>query len=250
MFTPTSLNNILFIIVFLVNLGISQTSISGTYVEYTGDVLPEDNDPAFTFFDLRSDARSVSNGILTINNTSSSGSIDHTRNDTLTNDDLAVFQFRARLTETRGNSPGTAEGGYFHAHWPQGRFLFFLEEDEINLKTIDTTTITTINRRLSFDTSEYHTYTIVKNRRESLSLFADGVFKLSLPFEELSNNSFIPAFQTFSGNPNATTDWDFVRYAIGDDALELISIPEPNTAFLAALAAIGISISRQYAPKW
>ena len=214
-------------------MGFSDASQSGTMVEYQGDVLPEDNADPFEYTPGRYGDRFVNDGILTINNNSLSGSFSYTRFDPLSDRDLAVFQFRSRLVRG-GPSGNTAIGGLFWARWSGdiGQFLLFFLNGELRLRTADPFPV---DRTIPVETSVFHTYTVVKNYRTNLLVYVDRDLVFSLPFDELSGGTPYTPFQQFQGNPVSTTEWDFVRYAIGDDALSLIPIPEPSSLALTVL---------------
>jgi hypothetical protein len=107
---------------------------------------------------------------------------------------------------------------------------------------INTGSGATFDTDIPFDTSAFHTYSIAKLRSDNIELFIDGNLRLTKPMSEFRLTDLGPkttgAFEQFQGNPKSRTEWDFFRYAIGDDALNLIPVPEP--AALSQLVLIGI----------
>ena len=206
------------------------------YVEYSGDLLPNDSTTTFDLTSSATGTASVAGGILTIDNTGPRGSLDYMRTDQLLVDDLAVFQFRTRLdsfTPTASVRPGSVVQVRWVGETP-GQFLFFADSGFMRLAAGGPFTTET---SIPLDTTVFHTYSIVKRGQQSVDLYLDGNLALSTPFSNFRITDIGPtttgAFEEFQGNPNSKTEWDFFRYAIGNDALLLIPVPEPSTALLA-----------------
>lgn len=239
------------LVVSAVALGTTQAvAVSpSTYVEYSGDTLPELSAQPFEYhMDAASGSSSVANGILKINNTSASGSLGYERSDQFLVGDDAVFQFRTRLVSSQTSS-STRPGSVVWVRWvgdTPGQFLFFADNGFIRLKEGGPFSAET---SIPFDTSAFHTYSIVKLGQQSIQLFVDGELALSRPFSNFRLTDLGPqqtgAFEQFQGNPRSTTEWDFFRYAIGNDALALIPVPEPISATMLGTALLGMVAARR-----
>jgi hypothetical protein len=225
---------------------LSATMFANSYVTYDADTLPQDNPVPFTFDAGGIGTQSVSNGILTVDVTSDVGGLEYFRLDPLTYQDLAVFQFRTRTTRVDTPSSGATSGAVALFQWTgskQGYSTFFLRGSTVNIHGGN---LPNTNPILNFDTTQFHTYTIVKNRDVDIELFIDGIQKYIAPFDKFvadTNLTFVPV-QKFEGNPTSTSEWDFVRYAIGDDALIRIPLPEPATSVLLCTAVISCGLRR------
>jgi hypothetical protein len=228
---------------------IPAVSCANSYVTYDANTLPQDNSVPYMFEQSGVGTASVSDGILTIDVTSQVGGLGYYRFDPLAYTDLAVFQFRARTTRVDMPSSGAAPGAVALFQWSgdkQGYSTFFLSGNTIN---IHGGKLPNANPILNFDTTQFRTYTIVKNRDVDVQLFIDGTQRYIAPFDKfvLETNLTLGPVEKFDGNPTSTNEWDFVRYAIGDDALDRIAIPEPTTIFLACVAATIAAFHRPFA---
>jgi hypothetical protein len=222
---------------------LSATTFANSYVTYDADTFPQDNLIPYTFEQGGVGTANVSDGILTIDQTSQAGGLEYFRLDPLTYTDLAVFQFRARTTRIGMPSPGVISGAVALLQWTgsgQGAGAFFLSGNNVNLTSPGR------QQKVAFDTTQFHTYTLLKNRNINFQVFIDGIQRYDVPVSHFASPDSIPVVpvEKFEGNPISTTEWDFVRYAIGDDALDKIPIPEPTTIFLACVAAISVVFRR------
>jgi hypothetical protein len=223
---------------------------ASVYVEYTGDVLPEANNPPFTYVPASlDDSPSVGGGILTFPNTRSTGSHDYYRQEAMYVEDLVVQQFRVRLIDPVESSNSIYRGARTQLEFgddanPGLGIMVFVLKDEVRLRQLDRGNIHNsfwVQESVALDTTVFHTYTVVKHSTDTIRLYIDGRLAIDQPIRSVAGTWRYGGEQRFSVNPSATTEWDFFRYAIGDDALDRLPVPEPTTlsTMLLIFAATG-----------
>ncbi len=200
------------------------------FVEYDGSVLPNVSSQPFNYNDSRTDTRAIENGILKMSVQEITGSITNVRNDPFFSSDLAIFQFRARIPNAILPIQGLSPGGVIQLRWgnggkDSGNLLLFLRNGELMLRAGSSPDRTDIVS--PFDTSDFHTYTIFKNRRENIQVYANTDLIFDIPYELAARTFDLSGWQSFSNNPLSSSEWDFFNYSIGDDALSFISLPQP-----------------------
>lgn len=225
-------------------------------VTYEGDTLPENNSQPFDFSEGNTPpTKSLSAGIFSLTNHDNSGSHQYERRDPMLLDDLVAIQFRASIETIAPSNNPIIPGAVVHFTFgsntdPAFSLLLFVSKGYVRLRQTNIVGCcgggqTVDDTFLSSSTGEFHTYTLVNYRSDSVALYMDQHKLLDREFElaPAAPNTAAP-FQRFQANPNSQTNWDFFRYAIGDDALQLIPvpIPEPCTALLVFVCALGVCI--------
>ncbi len=198
-------------------------------VEYDGSTTPDTNLQPFVVATSGTGSSSVSAGILTMNVTSSTGSLNNERYDPLSDSDFAVFQFRMRLTRVGQPAAGTIPGGVVQVRWggQSGAFLFFATDGQIILEANSSPApVQTFSKPL--DTTLFHTYTVVKNGNQNIKVYVDGEQVFDRLVGDFSHSG-LSGWQSFGNNPDSSTEWDYFKYAIGPNALALIPVPIRST---------------------
>jgi hypothetical protein len=216
----------------------------GGLIEYTGDVLPGNSNPPFIVSGGAANTQSVANGILTLDAPSSG--ISYNRTDPILRDDLAVFEFRARLITSQASS--ASYRALVRIVWGEVGSEMGLVGMSISTDTVQVGRSTQgPSSSFALDTSAFHTFTLVKQRHQDLRFYIDGEERLVFPYSQaIGGLNMIGSVEGFYAL-SSKTEWDFFRYAIGDDALDLIPVPEPCTWILtiSGIASLGMSCARR-----
>ena len=188
-------------------------------VRYEADLLPERNDPPFAA-ESECGVQSINNGILNIEDNVSerrpggSRCKFYFRNDPMTSLDDAVMEFSTRVRWV--GAPGqsrSVQAGFF-----DGTKIILLGLSTTSVQFMARQGIEIPESRVHLDTTEFHTYKIVKHGDVSVDMFVDGELKIRISYESLSDYSASDAprqgFGAGSSWGTSNSDWDYVNYTI------------------------------------
>jgi hypothetical protein len=226
--------------------------VSAGLVEYSGEALPENSVPAFEYRpsqpflgDLSATERFVGGGIFTLSNANATGSLEYSRRDEMPVSEPFVAQFRVRVPQANASTGSVISGAVAQFSFgsnlnadPKATFFLFVQNDSVRLRQFDRVgpDLRTVDDSFELDTKVFNTLTVVKENSDRIQVYAGSRLMLDNLFLTDFGGTPVP-LQRFQVNPSAVTEWDFFRYASGDDALNLIPIPvpEPGTITLTIL---------------
>lgn len=194
-----------------------------TTVNYEGNNLPEDNYLPFTIMHQCGGQSSVhlANGILSISDNDAGLSCNYYyRNDSMDIGDFAVASFRMKVISSYASEP--PDNRSIQAGFIDGRKVIQLGFSETNLGFLDGYGLLQ-SYSYSLDTTEFHSYRIVKNGDQAVSVYVDGNLVLEVPYENLLDNNELTAAprQSFGAGSRtgiSESEWDYFRYTISSSA--------------------------------